>query len=670
LFYVTGFTIWGAAAVTSVPEPNIFDKGLIFVKDTDILLSGDKWTIVVNIALSDYATLIDLMRSMLSQIRREIQAHKNPKSYLFDIHWEELSRLDKMVGGLEDDSKGFRKLLFEEKLARNPRTIDVRNKRGMNDILGYGLKYLFGTADARDVKRLAKVCKDLHTFEAKMIHVTEHQLTYIRTLDEMSRQKMADTVELAIALRDSVRNFSLRLNRVDADLLDTQKAIESQARYSAAIREIEMAILELKFSMTQIQEWLDVTSTGKLSSVLINPYNLSDILQQVSLQLPAGLSMLTGLTTEEMYVYYTVATVHAVATSKSVILFIDIPLKAADRYFELYQVHSLPFFHRGFGKFVMIDEMFTYLAVAETRQFFAVMTPYMLSKCKQDLYTVCPSDVVVRTAGEQSCLTALFLGKEDIVFKKCKRLVLNEAFEPVWIRSPDSNYWIYSLSTPQRVTVQCQEMGSPPNPKASNQITLEGTGILPNSSSCYIHAENFKLLPHSLGKTTIKVIKAHIVLPNIENILHSSEENLLQTDAQHPVELQHLDDIVERATSRGYTQGLDVSKVVTALRSRGVHHSSSRKTWINGIVIAFAGLGILWLIWFKNANKYCPCILRPRRARMTSGQRLNENKVELQVNLERSEENPEVTPEQAPGNESQRTVFFRHGQLVADRSRE
>ena len=44
-----------------------------------------------------------------------------------------------------------------------------------------------------------------------------------------------------------------------------------------------MAILELKFSMTQLQESLDVTSIGKLSSVLINPYNLSSILQQVSL---------------------------------------------------------------------------------------------------------------------------------------------------------------------------------------------------------------------------------------------------------------------------------------------------------------------------------------------------------------------------------------------------
>jgi hypothetical protein len=52
-----------------VPEPRTFDKGLIFVKDTDILLSGDKWNIVVNIAIDDYAAVVDAMKATLSQVR-------------------------------------------------------------------------------------------------------------------------------------------------------------------------------------------------------------------------------------------------------------------------------------------------------------------------------------------------------------------------------------------------------------------------------------------------------------------------------------------------------------------------------------------------------------------------------------------------------------------------
>ena len=327
----------GTNAVMLVPVPQALEKGLVFVKETDILMSGDKWTIVVNITLDDYATLVDVMKTTMSQVRYKIQVHKNPKSLPFDINWGEIKRLDIMVQELDNDLRRFPRFLFEGDSVRGSGSTRTRSKRGLLNVLGYRMKYLFGTGDARGVQRLTNVCNKLHAFESRMTHAVDHQLMYIQTLDEVTHQNTRDIVTVTEVLRDSIRNFSLQLNRVEANLLDTQVALEKQAWYSAAIKEIEMAILELKFSVMQLQELLDVTSMSQLSSVLINPYNLSVILQQVSLQLPTGLSMLTGLTVEEMYVYYTISTVHAVATSKSIRLFIDIPLKAVDRYFELYQ---------------------------------------------------------------------------------------------------------------------------------------------------------------------------------------------------------------------------------------------------------------------------------------------------------------------------------------------
>jgi hypothetical protein len=610
--------VCGTAVAKVEPVPKDFDKGLIFVKDTDILLSGDKWTIVVNIALDDYTALVNGMRVMLNQIWVKIQTYKNPKTYdNFDIHWEEVSRLDVMVRGLDADLQSVRALLYQEPVNRGPKN---RDNRGLLNVLGYGLKYLFGTADARDVKRLTAVCDKLHEFEARMTHAVDHQLTYIRTLDEVTKQNAQDIANLTGTLRDVLKTYSVDLNRVEADLYDTQNVLIRQVRFTAAIREIEMAMLDLKFSITQLQESLDVTSMGQLSSVLINPFNLSVILQQVSLQLPAGLTMLTGLTVEDMYVYYTIATVHAVASPNVIRLLIDIPLKAADRYFELYQVHSLPFFQQDIGKFVMIDEMFTYLAVAESRQYFAVLTPNMLSRCTQGLYTVCPSDMVLMAAGEYNCLTALFMGKTEVVYAKCKRLILSEPFEPVWIRSPDASYWIYSLNAPQRVTVQCQGTGSPPTDEMNSQMILRGTGMLPNSSSCYIYAEKFKLLPHSWGKTTVFLDKARIVLPSIENILNFPEgENLLQSTASRQMDLRQLDGIVERATSRSQTRGVDVTRFTAALRAEDDRHVSTRWLWAIGALVVLSCIAVVWLVWYKLLGMCCPnrkyCTGRPGRSR-------------------------------------------------------
>ena len=91
-----------------------------------------------------------------------------------------------MTWELEVDLSSFRKLLFEEASVRNPCSNSVRSKRGLIDILVYGMKYLFETAAVRDVKHLAAVCDDFHAFESKMLHAADHQLTFFHTLYEVT----------------------------------------------------------------------------------------------------------------------------------------------------------------------------------------------------------------------------------------------------------------------------------------------------------------------------------------------------------------------------------------------------------------------------------------------------------------------------------------------------
>jgi len=126
--------VWGATAGMVMPKPRTFDKGLVFVKDTDILLSGDKWIIVVNIALDDYDALVHMMKTTLNQVRQKIQVHKNPRVmvYSFDIHWDEIDRLDTMVQELDDDLQSFRKLLFEEVVFRSPTNVSCPHKKRIN----------------------------------------------------------------------------------------------------------------------------------------------------------------------------------------------------------------------------------------------------------------------------------------------------------------------------------------------------------------------------------------------------------------------------------------------------------------------------------------------------------------------------------------------------------
>jgi hypothetical protein len=105
---ITGFVVSGVNTAIVEPVPKEFDKGLIFVKDTDILLSGDKWTIAVNIAVNDYEELIGLMKLIIKQIQQKIEWTAS-----ITLYWEEVGRLHRMIQGLENDLKSFQKLLLE-----------------------------------------------------------------------------------------------------------------------------------------------------------------------------------------------------------------------------------------------------------------------------------------------------------------------------------------------------------------------------------------------------------------------------------------------------------------------------------------------------------------------------------------------------------------------------
>ena len=139
-----------------------------------------------------------------------------------------------------------------------------------------------------------------------------------------------------------------------------------------------------------------------------------------------------------------------------------------------------------------------------------------------------------------------------------------------------------------------------------------------------------------MGNTKVDLDEVSIVLPNVDNILCFSEEHLLKAEAKLPLELPQLNDLVERAASRSYTRGIDVSKTIVTLQNQGMTHSSSLKMWIISVAVIVTGLAILWIIWIKSPGENCPCIRRKRNTPNMVELELNESNVAFQVVTERS----------------------------------
>jgi hypothetical protein len=106
-----------------------------------------------------------------------------------------------------------------------------------------------------------------------------------------------------------------------------ETVIHFQANVSRNMRELEFTVTQLQQSVIQLQEGLEISAAGRLSSVSVPPHNLSKILQEVTLRLSQDISLIAGFNVENMYVYYGVATVQAYATATASRLIVRVPLR-------------------------------------------------------------------------------------------------------------------------------------------------------------------------------------------------------------------------------------------------------------------------------------------------------------------------------------------------------
>ena len=184
---------------------------------------------------------------------------------------------------------------------------------------------------------------------------------------------------MAIALRDAITR----------SMKDIQQRELKWMSFIAAMRDIEMVVLKMKQNLFQFQQSLNIAGLGKLSTTLVPPHNLTDILSQIAKE-----PVCWVLQKSKIYIFcYQVEKVHACSTTSDMRLFIDIPFKCSDRYFEVYRPYSLPFYHDEIQEYVSVKiNIWAYLSVAENKQLSSVLTPEDMNRYKEGYYTVCPAD--------------------------------------------------------------------------------------------------------------------------------------------------------------------------------------------------------------------------------------------------------------------------------------
>ena len=89
------------------------DKGLVFLKDRDILITGQKWTIVLEVGIDDYVYVLRGMKVAVDAIQLKLHALLQGDTDDRSVYQSEVTRIISIMKDLSVDIDSFEALLPE-----------------------------------------------------------------------------------------------------------------------------------------------------------------------------------------------------------------------------------------------------------------------------------------------------------------------------------------------------------------------------------------------------------------------------------------------------------------------------------------------------------------------------------------------------------------------------
>jgi hypothetical protein len=122
-----------------------------------------------------------------------------------DVIWE-----------IEEEVRDLERLLPEQAMSDNGK---LQRRRGILDLGGHILKFLFGMATTSEVQELHSIVSKLDSKKDDMIHAVEAQMTLLHTVDKEARQNIVDLLLVVKSLKGTVSQI-IKLNLTLKETVD------------------------------------------------------------------------------------------------------------------------------------------------------------------------------------------------------------------------------------------------------------------------------------------------------------------------------------------------------------------------------------------------------------------------------------------------------------------
>lgn len=491
---------------------------VVFIRQDDFLLSASVWDIVIDINVTNYFHMLDEFWVALESIENIDMGNITER---FHNYAESVSGIiDQEVLLLKKET-----MQTYHKLKNILTTLAPhRNERSLIDLGGHFLHYMFGVATDKNLEAVNEKVNNLNSQTDHIVHLMTEQISYIKSSFEAGHRNRHDIEGLTKVMEYINKKVDQTQEALSNLTLSFELTSQIIFNIQSALRTMEHALSSITQDVVSFQTALEIAALGRLSNYFISPEKLQEILAKINSGLGDGYSLLTNLEMNQMFLYYTLSTVRLATMHDRIRLFLTIPLKSHNTYFQLFRAIPLPFLITNTTA-VSIKVEYPFFAITQNREFYLELDAEDMSNCRSGFIKICPPTREILKTRSHTCLASLFMGDSKEASRLCqKEIILN--YRQKFYRQKGGNSWLYSVRNKEKLIVECPSKNKINNIE-TNQVEIENSGKISIPSNCKVQGDNFLLLPHSVD-TIMSQRNADIHVPNITNILQiiTSEENI------------------------------------------------------------------------------------------------------------------------------------------------
>lgn len=471
---------------------------------------------------------------------------------------------------------------------------NIRKKRGLLNIGGEVLRWLFGTPDSDDaqfytdsIKSLINNERETHILMQKQIGIISSTIT---NFNESTRKLNADA--------DSLNENLAKFNRFVKQTTKNEEKLNLEFQINNHILTLAELTNEIQISLKNYLNDITLIRHGIINFNLVHPQDLQTELEKIQTKYTLPLTP----TLENTYIYYNLMKVKSFISQKLLVISLDIPLIISNQY-NLYRIYSLPTPHLGEPRlYSYIEPSKPYLLVSTTKTVYSTMSN--LDQCKeyQPNSWLCEGVSTSRRTSSSTCETQLFFEQTGRIPDSCTIRKLYADLE-IWHKIRP-NQWLYVLSKPTTINIICQK-------SEDGEETLRKIGILQLDPECKAYSENV-ILETEFTQATANITNR---IPSIDitkdDCCVKLRENItLENVRLHPIKLSNLN-LEELQFAQKKLSEIDETLQQQLNQPFIIKHSSWFTSTLSIIGITFSLFAtykiLKWLGFFSMVRNFIAC---------------------------------------------------------------